>query len=174
MRVVAVPRFQRLVVGEREQDGQWKRLTKRIYGTGSGGEKALMLTLPQVAAAAAHYRSAAPEAPRLILLDEVFVGIDNDARAKCLGLLAAFDLDVVMTSEREWGTYPTVPGLAIYQLATRAGIDAIGVTRWVWNGREIRRCARLVERLRTRLARGDALAGDITLSEPTDEEQESI
>ncbi len=90
---------------EREQDGQWKRLTKRIYGTGSGGEKALMLTLPQVAAAASHYRSAAPEAPRLILLDEVFVGIDNDARAKCLGLLAAFDLDVVMTSEREWGTY---------------------------------------------------------------------
>jgi uncharacterized protein (TIGR02680 family) len=122
---------------EREQDGQWKRLTKRIYGTGSGGEKALMLTLPQVAAAAAHYRSAAPEAPRLILLDEVFVGIDNDARAKCLGLLAAFDLDVVMTSEREWGTYPTVPGLAIYQLATRPGIDAIGVTRWVWNGREL-------------------------------------
>jgi hypothetical protein len=42
-----------------------------------------------------------------------------------------------MTSEREWGTYPTVPGLAIYQLATRPGIDAIGVTRWVWNGREL-------------------------------------
>lgn len=123
---------------EREQDGQWKRLTKKIYGTGSGGEKALMLTLPQVAAAAAHYRSAAPEAPRLILLDEVFVGIDNDARGKCLGLLAAFDLDVVMTSEREWGIYPTVPGLGIYQLSARAGIDGIGVVRWVWNGHEIK------------------------------------
>ncbi|MGK4005303.1 TIGR02680 family protein [Sorangium sp. So ce1036] len=121
---------------ERHQDGAWKRLTRRTYGTGSGGEKALALTIPQFAAAAAHYRSAHPHAPRLILLDEAFVGIDPDMRAKCMGLLAAFDLDFVMTSEREWGCYATLPGLAIHQLTVRPGIDAVGVTRWVWNGRE--------------------------------------
>jgi uncharacterized protein (TIGR02680 family) len=121
---------------ERRQNDKWEKLTKRRYGTGSGGEKALMLTVPQMAAAAAHYRSAASHAPRLILLDEVFVGIDSKVRAKCMGLLEAFDLDFMMTSEREWGAYPTISGLAIYQLTTRPGIDAIATTRWVWNGQQ--------------------------------------
>jgi uncharacterized protein (TIGR02680 family) len=121
---------------ERQQDGQWKRLTRRTHGTGSGGEKAIALTIPQFAAAAAHYRTADRLAPRLILLDEAFVGIDRPMRAQCMGLLHAFDLDFVMTSEQEWGCYSTLPGIAIYQLSTRPGIDAVGVTRWVWNGRE--------------------------------------
>ena len=30
---------------ERKQDGQWKRLTRRTHGTGSGGEKAIALTV---------------------------------------------------------------------------------------------------------------------------------
>jgi uncharacterized protein (TIGR02680 family) len=127
----------------RQQDGQWRRLTRTTYGTGSGGEKALALTIPQFAAAAAHYASAGPHAPRLILLDEVFVGIDSDMRAKCMGLLATFDLDFVMTSEREWGCYPTLPGLSICQLASRAGIDAVLVTPWVWNGAELREVQRV-------------------------------
>lgn len=121
---------------ERYQDGVWKRLTRRTHGTGSGGEKAVALTLPHFAAAAAFYRTADPLAPRLILLDEAFVGIDADMRAKCMGLIDTFDLDFMMTSEREWGCYQTLPGLAIYQLSTRPGIDAIGLTRWVWNGRQ--------------------------------------
>ena len=121
---------------ERYQDGQWKPLTKRTHGTGSGGEKAIALTLPQFAAAAAYYRSADPLAPRLILLDEAFAGIDTDMRAKCMGFLEAFDLDFIMTSEREWACYSTLRGVAIYQLSTRPGIDAVCLTRWVWNGNE--------------------------------------
>ncbi len=121
---------------QRFQDGQWKKLTRQTYGTGSGGEKALTLTLPQFAAAAAHYRSAAPYAPRLILLDEVFIGIDAPTRSRLMGLLHNFDLDFVMTSEREWGCYPTLPALAICQLASRPDSPAVHVTRWVWNGRE--------------------------------------
>lgn len=128
-------KWHRFVV-QRKQEGQWKRLTRKTHGTGSGGEKVIALVVPQLAAAAAHYRSAHFLAPRLILLDEAFVGVDNDMRSKCMDLLRAFDLDFVMTSEREWGCYPTVPGLAIYQLATREGIDAVGVTRWVWNGQQ--------------------------------------
>jgi uncharacterized protein (TIGR02680 family) len=121
----------------RFQDGQWKKLTKQTYGTGSGGEKALTLTLPQFAAAAAHYRSAAPHAPRLILLDEAFIGIDKPTRARLMGLLVSFDLDFVMTSELEWGCYATLPALGISQLATRPESPAIYVTRWVWNGRKL-------------------------------------
>ncbi len=131
-------RWHRFLV-ERQQEGQWRRLDKRTYGTGSGGEKALALTLPRFAAAAAHYRSARPDAPRLVMLDEAFAGIDPTMRGQCMGMLAQFDLDVVMTSELEWGCYPTVPGLAIYHLTTRPGIDAVATTLWIWNGRERRR-----------------------------------
>jgi len=121
----------------RFQDGQWKKLTKQTYGTGSGGEKALTLTLPQFAAAAAHYQSASPYAPRLILLDEVFIGIDKPTRSRLMGLLASFDLDFVMTSELEWGCYATLPALGICQLSSRPESPAVNVTRWIWNGRKL-------------------------------------
>jgi len=128
-------RWHRFVV-ERQQEGQWRRLNRATYGTGSGGEKALALTLPRFAAAAAHYRSAAKTAPRLVMLDEAFAGIDPTMRAQCMGVLTQFDLDVIMTSEQEWGCYPTVPALAIYHLTTLPGLDAVGTTRWIWNGRQ--------------------------------------
>ena len=134
---------------ERKQEGDWQRLTKRTHGTGSGGEKALALTIPQFAAAAAYYGSAGKLAPRLILLDEAFVGIDSDMRAKCMGMLHEFDLDFVMTSEREWGCYSTMPGLAIYQLSARAGIDAVWASRWIWNGRGLTQDNRIIERAAT-------------------------
>jgi hypothetical protein len=57
-------------------------------------------------------------------------------------LLATFDMDVVMTSEREWGCYPQVPGLSICQLSRRDGVDAVLVTTWRWDGRERRRMER--------------------------------
>jgi uncharacterized protein (TIGR02680 family) len=120
---------------QRYQDGQWRPAT----GPASGGERALAASVPLFAAASAHYKSAGnPWAPRLIALDEAFAGVDDDSRAKCLGLLATFDMDVVMTSEREWGCYPQVPGLAICQLARHDGIDAVLVTPWRWDGRERR------------------------------------
>jgi uncharacterized protein (TIGR02680 family) len=120
---------------QRFQDGQWRPAA----GPASGGERALIASVPLFAAASAYYKSAGnPNAPRLIALDEAFAGVDDDSRAKCLGLLATFDMDVVMTSEREWGCYPQVPGLAICQLARHDGIDAVLVTPWRWDGRERR------------------------------------
>jgi uncharacterized protein (TIGR02680 family) len=115
---------------ERMQDGQWRSAS----GPASSGERVLTVTLPLFAAASAHYRSAHATAPRLVLMDEVFAGVDDDSRSKSIGLLSTFDLDFVMTSEREWGCYPTLPGLMIYQLARREGIDAVHVTEWTWDG----------------------------------------
>lgn len=107
----------------------------RPRGRLSGGERVLSVSLPLFAAASSHYASAGnPHAPRLVTLDEAFAGVDDDSRAKSLGLLAAFDLDVVMTSEREWGCYPQVPGLAIAQLSRVDEIAAVLVTRWEWDG----------------------------------------
>jgi uncharacterized protein (TIGR02680 family) len=121
---------------QRFQDGHWRPAT----GPASGGERALVASVPLFAAASSHYKSAGnAHAPRLIALDEAFAGVDDDSRAKCLGLLATFDMDVMMTSEREWACYPQVPGLAICQLARRDGVDAVLVTPWQWDGRERRR-----------------------------------
>ena len=95
--------------------------------------------MPLFAGASSHYWSAHQHAPRLVLLDEAFAGIDDEARAGCMALIREFDLDFVMTSEREWGCYPELPGLAICQLIRREGMDAVLVTRWSWDGRERRR-----------------------------------
>ncbi|MGQ0842018.1 TIGR02680 family protein [Actinokineospora sp.] len=131
---------------QRYQDGQWRPAA----GPASGGERVLAASVPLFAAASSFYSSAGnPDAPRLIALDEAFAGVDDDSRAKCLGLLASFDLDVVMTSEREWGCYPQVPGLAISQLARRDGIDAVLVTPWRWDGRERVELARPIPHLPT-------------------------
>src|SRR6202012_391734 len=116
---------------QRYQDGPGRPAT----GPASGGERALVVSVPLFAAASSHYKSAGnPHTPRLIALDEAFAGVDDDSRAKCLGLLAAFDLDVVMTSEREWGCYAEVPGLAIAQLSRIDRDAAVLVRRWGGDG----------------------------------------
>jgi uncharacterized protein (TIGR02680 family) len=116
---------------ERHQGGRWRTAT----GPASGGERVLTASVPLFAAASSYYASAGnPHAPRLMMLDEAFAGVDDDARAKCLGLLTAFDLDVVMTSEREWGCYREVPGLAIAQLTRVDDVQAVLVSHWEWDG----------------------------------------
>jgi uncharacterized protein (TIGR02680 family) len=116
---------------ERHQGGAWRSAT----GPASGGERVLTASVPLFAAASSYYTSAgSPSAPRLVMLDEAFAGVDDDSRAKCFGLLTSFDLDVVMTSEREWGCYREVPGLAIAQLARMDGIPAVLVSHWEWDG----------------------------------------
>lgn len=117
---------------ERWQDGHWRKLS----GPASSGERALGLTVPLFAAVASFYSQGSYAlAPRLMLLDEAFAGIDDAARAHCMGLIREFDLDFVITSEREWACYAELPGVAICQLQRREGIDAVFVSRWTWDGR---------------------------------------
>ena len=66
-------------------------------------------------------RAATRMAPRLMLLDEAFAGIDDAARAHCMGLIREFDLDFVITSEREWACYAELPGVSICQLQRQGG-----------------------------------------------------
>ena len=117
---------------QRWQDKQWRKLS----GPASSGERALGLTVPLFAAVASFYsQSGSPHSPRLVLLDEVFAGIDDSARAHCMALIREFDLDFVVTSEREWGCYAELPGVAICHLQRLENIDAVHVSRWTWDGR---------------------------------------
>lgn len=112
----------------------WQLLTKKLHGALSGGEKAIALHLPLFAAVAAHYQSV-PAAPRIILLDEVFVGVDTNNRGQVFALLSTLDLDLLLTSDHEWCTYPELTGVAIHQLIT--GDDAVTTARFVWDGRDL-------------------------------------
>ncbi|MFF2205164.1 TIGR02680 family protein [Streptomyces sp. NPDC058145] len=126
--------WHRFIVRLDRADGNgWQPLTKRLHGALSGGEKAIALHLPLFAAVAAHYEDV-PLAPRPILLDEVFVGVDTVNRGQVFALLTALDLDLMITSDHEWGTYRELPGIAVHQLLTDGNDDAVTSARFVWNG----------------------------------------
>ena len=115
----------------------WQLLTRKLHGALSGGEKAIALHLPLFAAVAAHYQ-AVPEAPRVILLDEVFVGVDTSNRGQVFALLSALDLDLVLTSDHEWCTYAELSGIGIHQLITGGdGDEAVTTARFTWNGHDL-------------------------------------
>lgn len=122
---------------DRANGAGWQLLTKKLHGALSGGEKAIALHLPLFAAVAAHYQ-AVPRAPRIILLDEVFVGVDTNNRGQVFALLSALDLDLMLTSDHEWCTYSELSGVAIHQLITGSdGDDAVTTARFVWDGRDL-------------------------------------
>jgi uncharacterized protein (TIGR02680 family) len=122
---------------DRANGAGWQPLTKRLHGALSGGEKAIALHLPLFAAVAAHYQ-ATPTAPRVILLDEVFVGVDSMNRGQVFALLSALDLDLMLTSDHEWCTYAELSGVGIHQLITGTdGDDAVTTARFTWDGRRL-------------------------------------
>ena len=122
-----------LVTVDLGDDSGGRQVTRKLHGTMSGGEKAIVLHLPLFAAIAAHYE-ASPIAPRLVLLDEVFVGIDPSNRGQLLDLVRGFDLDAVLTSDHEWCTYAELDGIAIHQLLTDETDRAVTTARFVWDG----------------------------------------
>ncbi|MGH2916425.1 MAG: SbcC/MukB-like Walker B domain-containing protein, partial [Solirubrobacteraceae bacterium] len=112
------------------------RLTKRRHAVGSGGEQSVLIHLPLFAAAAAMYGSS--QGPRLIMLDEALSGIDDETRERVLEATVAFDLDLVMTSHELWGTYRSVPQLAIYQLHRENGTFGVHAIPFIWDGDVLR------------------------------------
>ena len=105
------------VKADRANGAGWQLPTKKLHGALSGGEKAIALHLPLFAAVAAHHQAVAT-APRIVLLDEVFVGVDTSNHGQVFALLSALDLDLLLTSDHEWCTYAELNGFAIHQLIT--------------------------------------------------------
>ncbi|SDM82512.1 TIGR02680 family protein [Allokutzneria albata] len=122
---------------DRANGAGWQLLTRKLHGALSGGEKAIALHLPLFAAVAAHYQ-ATPPAPRVILLDEVFVGVDTTNRGQVFDLLSLLDLDLMLTSDHEWCVYSELSGISIHQLITGTdGDDAVTTARFTWNGHDL-------------------------------------
>ena len=127
-----------LLVAHRDWDGEFRPATARQLQKLSTGERSIALHLPMIASLAAHYATedgAAAPCPRLILLDELFAGVDTVNRAKLFGTFTAWDLDAVFTSDHEWCQYATLDGIAIHHLHPPTGRDPVTSTRFTWDGR---------------------------------------
>ncbi|MEX0946792.1 MAG: SbcC/MukB-like Walker B domain-containing protein, partial [Acidimicrobiia bacterium] len=84
----------------------------------SAGEKTVALTVPLIAAIAAHYLPRdgedTPACPRLLLMDELFPKVDRPNKRMLLRLINDLGLDVVFTSDKDWCDYDTLETIAIH------------------------------------------------------------
>ena len=80
-----------------------KELTNSVFGTFSGGEKAMAMYVPLFSAVVAKYQGGRPDAPRLISLDEAFAGVDNRNIRDMFRLMAEFEFDFIINSQVLWG-----------------------------------------------------------------------
>lgn len=125
-----------LQLAHRDWDG-YKTATSRRLQKLSTGERSIALHLPMLASIAAHYT--APDGqpatcPRLIMLDELFAGVDPTNRSQLFARFTDWDLDAVFTSDHEWCQYATLDGIAIHHLHPPVGNEPVTSTRFTWDG----------------------------------------
>ena len=130
-----------LQIAHRDWDGEFRAATPRRLQKLSTGERSIALHLPMIASVAAHYAGETGKdsvCPRLILLDELFAGVDSANRAQLFGTFTTWDLDAVFTSDHEWCQYATLDGIAIHHLHPPTGQEPVTSTRFTWDGRHRR------------------------------------
>jgi hypothetical protein len=113
------------------------RLTRAKHSVMSGGEKSAAIHLPLFAAANALYSSAKDHCPRMIALDEAFVGIDERYKPDLFGLAVKFDLDLFMTGHDLWVTAATVPMIAHYDMYHDKATRTVSSLLMLWDGEQL-------------------------------------
>ncbi len=113
------------------------RLTRAKHSVMSGGEKSAAIHLPLFAAANALYSSAKDQCPRMIALDEAFVGIDERYKPDLFGLAVKFDLDLFMTGHDLWVTTATVPMIAHYDMLHDKTTRTVSAMLMLWDGQQL-------------------------------------
>lgn len=120
----------------RNQDGK-KPLTDGAFNRFSGGEKAMAMYVPLLAALNAQYQKAGKEDhPRIVAMDEAFAGVDDKNISIMFSLVGQLDFDYIMNSQALWGCYETVPALRISELYRPANAQMVSVINYEWNGKE--------------------------------------
>ena len=113
---------------------QKKELTNSVFGTFSGGEKAMAMYVPLFSAVLAKYQGARKDAPRIISLDEAFAGVDNKNIRDMFRLMVEFEFNFIINSQVLWGDCDTLDSLAIYQLIRLENVKFVTVMAYIWNG----------------------------------------
>lgn len=111
-----------------------KELTNSAFNKFSGGEKAMSIYIPLLAAASAQYKKAKEDCPRIIALDETFAGIDDKNIDSMFELIEKLDFDYIMNSQILWGDCKSVKGLRIAELINKKELNMIVVNRFFWDG----------------------------------------
>ena len=130
-----------------------KELTNSVFGTFSGGEKAMSMYVPLFSAVVAKYQGGRADAPRLVSLDEAFAGVDNRNIRDMFRLMTEFSFDFIINSQVLWGDCDTLDALAIYQLIRPENAKFVTVMPYVWNGhsRELMESEEAVEQRRAEI-----------------------
>jgi len=125
-----------LQIAHRDWDGYQPATGPRLQKL-STGERSIALHLPMIASVAAHYTDDTGDpasCPRLILLDELFAGVDAANRAQLFGAFTTWQLDAVFTSDHEWCQYADLDGIAIHYLHPPTDDEPVTSTRFTWDG----------------------------------------
>ena len=112
-----------------------RQLTDRNFFQFSGGEKAMAMYAPLFSAAYSRYQEAAPDAPRLITLDEAFAGVDEQNMRDMFRLVESMHFNYIMNSQAVWGEYDVVPELNIYSLMRPLNAPFVTLVKFHWDGR---------------------------------------
>ncbi len=130
-----------------------KELTNSVFGTFSGGEKAMSMYVPLFSVVVAKYQGGRADAPRLVSLDEAFAGVDNRNIRDMFRLMTEFSFDFIINSQVLWGDCDTLDALAIYQLIRPENAKFVTVMPYVWNGhaRELMENEEAVEQRRAEI-----------------------
>ncbi len=116
--------------GERQ-----KELTNSVFGTFSGGEKAMSMYVPLFSAVTAKYHGARPDAPQIVSLDEAFAGVDSRNIRDMFRLMREFGFDFIINSQVLWGDADTLDALSIYELLRPNNAKFVTVLSFLWNGK---------------------------------------
>lgn len=112
-----------------------RQLTDRNFFQFSGGEKAMAMYAPLFSAAYSRYQEAAPDAPRLITLDEAFAGVDEQNMRDMFRLVESMHFNYIMNSQAVWGEYDVVPEFNIYSLMRPLNAPFVTLVKFHWDGR---------------------------------------
>lgn len=111
-----------------------KEMKKSNYNTFSGGERAMAMYTPLLAAVDARLQNAHCEAPRIFALDEAFAGVDDNNIKEAFKVIEMYDFDYTLNSQSLWGCYEEVPDLSIYVLNRMGNSNLVNSTSYSWNG----------------------------------------
>lgn len=113
-----------------------QEITETVHNARSGSERALVLLLPLLAGLSVRYDQAAPEAPRILALDEGFAGIDAVNSRQLIRFLTALRLTWVVTSEKLPALTEDLPGATFYAMLREGTV--VAARPFVWDGRRLR------------------------------------
>lgn len=111
-----------------------KRLNQGNYNNLSGGQRALAMITPVLAAIYAKYMDAREDAPRLFTLDEAFARMDDENTEVIFQYVQKMGFNYILNSQALWGCYESVPSLNIYELARPNNRPFVSINSYYWNG----------------------------------------